>query len=313
MDAMGGGVLVLVAAALWIVYLLPMWLNRHQYDAHERNAVRLQQTLRILAETAETPEAVRLEANARTVAAQQRILREREQVERLEAEAAAALAAAERRQAAEAAARAKKIADAAGRSSSIRKRRALTSLGLLLSLLVTIGGVIAGAFGAGWIIAGAGLVGASAAFVTLSTLARAARRQAPLPVVAPVAPAQGQGAFEPVEWEESETVAREWTPRPLPKPLHLSRGTIAASAMASIDAAAELRKAAALAELERRAAEALPATVRRLTPAPVEETPAAQAPVAEAPSRFASMGIIDDSAAPSLDLDAALRRRRLAG
>ena len=42
-----------------------------------------------------------------------------------------------------------------------------------------------------------------------------------------------------------------WTPQPLPKPLHLSRGTIAASAMASIDAATELRRAAARAEIER--------------------------------------------------------------
>ena len=40
--------------------------------------------------------------------------------------------------------------------------------------------------------------------------------------------------------EEVVAVVRPtWTPQPLPKPLHLSRGTIAASAMASIDAATE--------------------------------------------------------------------------
>ncbi|NUT58077.1 MAG: hypothetical protein HOQ00_04425, partial [Agromyces sp.] len=52
MDVIGGGVLVAAAAALWIAYLLPSWLRRRQYLATERNAVRLQQTLRILAETA---------------------------------------------------------------------------------------------------------------------------------------------------------------------------------------------------------------------------------------------------------------------
>ena len=68
MDVIGGGVLVAAAAALWIAYLLPSWLRRRQYLDTERNAVRLQQTLRILAETAETPEAVRVEATAREVA-----------------------------------------------------------------------------------------------------------------------------------------------------------------------------------------------------------------------------------------------------
>ncbi|BDZ63634.1 hypothetical protein [Agromyces mangrovi Wang et al. 2018] len=40
---------------LWIAYLLPSWVRRGQYLATERNTVRLQQTLRILAETSETP------------------------------------------------------------------------------------------------------------------------------------------------------------------------------------------------------------------------------------------------------------------
>ncbi|HZW42005.1 MAG TPA: hypothetical protein VFE99_06865, partial [Agromyces sp.] len=92
MDVIGGGLLVAVAALLWIAYLLPSWLRRRQYLATERNAVRLQQTLRILAETAETPEAVRVEATAREVAAQQRILHQHEAAARLAAEAAEHLA-----------------------------------------------------------------------------------------------------------------------------------------------------------------------------------------------------------------------------
>ncbi|MFC0195838.1 large exoprotein, partial [Microbacterium arthrosphaerae] len=69
----GGGIIVLVAVVLWLVYLLPSWHSRRQYDAAERNAVRLNQALRVLAETSETPEEVRLELSARTAAAQQRL------------------------------------------------------------------------------------------------------------------------------------------------------------------------------------------------------------------------------------------------
>ena len=110
MDVIGGGLLVAVAALLWIAYLLPSWLRRRQYLATERNAVRLQQTLRILAETAETPEAVRVEATAREVAAQQRILHQHEAAARLAAEAAEHLAIAERRAAEDAVAAARDLA-----------------------------------------------------------------------------------------------------------------------------------------------------------------------------------------------------------
>src|SRR4051794_4703382 len=95
-DTLGGGVMVAVAAALWIAYLLPSWLHRRQYIATERNAVRLQQTLRILAETAETPEQVRVEATARSVAAQERVLRHRQAADRAREKAAEKVAAHER-------------------------------------------------------------------------------------------------------------------------------------------------------------------------------------------------------------------------
>lgn len=118
-QVFGGGVIVLVAVLLWLVYLLPSWHGRHQYQAAERNAVRLNQALRVLAQTSETPDEVRLELNARTALAQQRLARrvqaEQESVglEAARAELAAAkaqaaldrdLARAERRHAAETAA-----------------------------------------------------------------------------------------------------------------------------------------------------------------------------------------------------------------
>jgi hypothetical protein len=78
---LSGGIVFAVAAVLWTVYLLPTWLRRSEYLATERNAIRLQQTLRILAETAEVPIEIRLEATARNVAEQQKVLK------RVEAEA----------------------------------------------------------------------------------------------------------------------------------------------------------------------------------------------------------------------------------
>ena len=357
MDVIGGGVLVAAAAALWIAYLLPSWLRRRQYLDTERNAVRLQQTLRILAETAETPEAVRVEATAREVASQQRILHEHEQAARLAAEAAENLAIVERRAAEDAAEAARGLAaaaratatepiatiptatptqatapqvgpqaasvgvtvtDAARARRSLRRRRGLCSLLLLASLFTVVGGLVAAAFGASLLIAGGGALGIVVAFAGLVRLARV---RVPVVAAAPVAVPEST-PFEPIELAEPEADDHVWTPQPLPKPLHLSRGTIAAMAMASIEAAAELKRAAADAEVARRV-EQLEPVVPSIAPAPAPvpahlpaQTPAAAASdrrAAEAASPYARMGIIEDASPAFDDLDAVLRRRRQAG
>ncbi|MDQ1581218.1 MAG: hypothetical protein QOD05_1993, partial [Microbacteriaceae bacterium] len=118
-DVLGGGVVVVIAAALWLVYLLPTWLRRREYLATELNAVRLQQTLRILAETSELPDEVRVEANARTVAEHQRILRKAEGRAKVNARVAAK---AEVRATEEAEARA--AADAQARAAAEAQLRA---------------------------------------------------------------------------------------------------------------------------------------------------------------------------------------------
>ena len=55
METTSGGtaILIVIAAALWLLYLVPMWRRRREYLATERNAIRLQQTLRIMAHAAE--------------------------------------------------------------------------------------------------------------------------------------------------------------------------------------------------------------------------------------------------------------------
>lgn len=371
-DVMGGGVVVAVAAALWLAYLVPVWLRRREYLATERNAVRLQQTLRILAETSELPDEVRMEATARTVAEQQRILRKAEQrtLATARAEAAAharreqALAE-ERRRAAEeaeqaaaeaiaierasraaAAQRARVLAtarittDAAAHALSPQRRRRLRRARAVSTLVLVAGlmGLVAGAvllFETGaWLLVAASVGAVSVAGWMLGRLARpqrAAARPQPLVRTSQVAPELYDDAQHDVPVQER--LRQSWTPRPLPKPLHLSPGTVAAAAMASVDAAAELRRAAARAELERKAAAAEAA---ERTSEAAERAAAAPAPVplravgrvgdalgiagsgtavsaaASTPSRYASMGVLDDVDTGSLDLDAVLRRRRAA-
>lgn len=69
---LGTTLVLIIAVVLWVAYLVPVWTRKREYLATERNAIRLQQTLRIMAESAEAPEEVRLEADARTIAVQQK-------------------------------------------------------------------------------------------------------------------------------------------------------------------------------------------------------------------------------------------------
>lgn len=77
MDLTGGGtaIMLAIAAGLWFLYFVPTWVRRREYLATERTAARLQQTMRVLAETAEVPETVRVAATARDVAKARRALR----------------------------------------------------------------------------------------------------------------------------------------------------------------------------------------------------------------------------------------------
>lgn len=314
--------MVAIAAALWVVYLMPTWSRRRQYLATERNAIRLQQTLRILAETATVPQAVHLEANARAVAAQRKLLAEKEQEARAEAKAAEEAARAARRAAAATrAAEAARLAAETRRTSAqlpgavtlqrVRRGRMLSSLILLAGLFTAILGIPALLQAGAWTGSVIGMALIAASLWALSRLARTAR-SARVVRVAPVVATVEAPRFEPVQLEETPAETHTWTPQPLPRPLYLSRGTIAQTAMASVDAAAELRRAAAESEIARRAAEIAAEKAPEVTPLPRPAARSAAAPAA-APSRFASMGIVGDTAPGMSDLDAVLRRRRAAG
>ncbi|TFD61427.1 hypothetical protein E3T39_05045 [Cryobacterium suzukii] len=308
-EALGGGVMVAVAAVLWVAYLMPTWSRRKQFQATERNAVRLQQTLRILAETAEVPQQVRLEANARTVAEQQRILARAEQSERAEAQALADAASDVRRAAAAvAAAAAPRLPESPVKKlRRLRRFRGLTSLILLTGFVLAVSGITPALAGSFTALVGGGVV-MVAAFGVLGRLATVARSARIIRLAAPVElPVLIGQTFEPVQLEQTPVAAATWTPQPVPRALHLSRGSIAQTAMASVEAANQLRRAAAEAEVARRAAALAEEANRAVTPI---ARPVVAATATAVPSRFASMGIVGETIPGMTDLDAVLRRRR---
>ena len=311
-EALGGGVMVAVAATLWVTYLMPTWSRRRQYLAVERNAVRLQQTLRIMAETAEVPQQVRLEANARTVSAQQKLLARAEDDARAESKQAVDAAAAARRAAGLARSASASAGSPALALRRLRRWRALSSLVLLSGLVSLVVGAVTALVAGSWTVLGFGALAVALAFGSLSRLARIARA-ARVVARAPIATSLTAQRFEPVHFDEAPVANPTWTPQPLPRPLHLSRGSIAQTAMASVDAAAELRKAAAESELALRAAR-IAAAVTPIS-RPASARPAAQPAAAgtSAPNRFASMGVVGETEPGMTDLDAVLRRRRAVG
>jgi len=292
----GGGVMLALAAGLWLVYLVPSWLRRREYLATERNAVRLQQTLRVLAETAEVPVAVRAETTARSVAEQQRTLRQAQQQAMREARA---VEAAHRAREAAVLRRAERIADAqpavaavvsarALAARRLRRTRALTSM-VLFAALVTAGvqlvlmaatGVAAGA----WAVLAFSAVAGVSSFSLLGRLAAVSRSRAAL--VAERAPLR-RTMSAPVSRVEPVETQTTWTPIPVPKPLYLSRAVMDQVVVEADIAAEQLRAASAEAQARLRAAEAALPSIA----APVEEKRTLRA----------------------LDLDEVLRRRRAAG
>lgn len=249
-QVLGGGVIVLVAVALWLVYLLPSWQGRHRYYAAERNAVRLNQALRVLAETSETPQEVRLELNARTAHQQQKLARlaqsEREQAE-LEAARAQLAAAKEeaRTHAALAREQARRyraqaeaqrwavLADPAARRARARRRVRIvaTAIGILSLALTGWGAVALAQSGSALLLAGGG-AGVALALLTLGQMASVQRRGA---VRAASSAQLGHVALAVQDVAlGDERVA--WTPRSLPRPLTASAGSRAA---ATLDAARE--------------------------------------------------------------------------
>lgn len=286
-PVLSGGVIVLVAVLLWALYFMPTWRGRHQYYSAERNAVRLNQALRVLAETSETPDEVRLELTARTALQQQRLAKrvqaekENAELERLRSELTAT-----RR-------------DPLVRQARARRRTRLAASAVLVAASAAIGlGIWQFIAVGGWMLAAAGAVTASMAVGVLVRMSRIANR-----AVARVTRAAAAPRAERIAPPLHDQGPASWTPRTLPQPMVAVAGSRAQTAQAQIDAQDERRRAARRAELRRRAEELAP-------PAPVV-LPAASAVSDAGDSPYARMGVVDDS-----EIEAHVRQmlaRRAAG
>lgn len=303
MDVTGAGsaVMLAIAAGLWFAYFLPTWMRRREYLDTERTATRLQQTLRVMAETAELPDQVRVEVSSREAARAQRLLL----AEQRRADAIAARAVAKVRAA----------TPAVGSRTRVRRRRAHRTATLLMvaatiTIIAQLWLVTAGTAGSGaWLVlAGGALLGVAGVSI---------RRRIDTRTAGEASLAQPRTASAAVERAASAPATRAWTPVPVPAPLYLSRPEPQLVKSAT-NLAAELRAAALASERALRDAHEAPEVVpfRRQRPAAPE--PAA-APVESpamrraAPSRWAAMGRVDGTDAAAPDLDEVLRRRRSAG
>jgi hypothetical protein len=182
-------------------------------------------------------------------------------------------------------------------ATRLRRTRALATV-LLLAAVVTIGvqvsimirtGIVMGA----WAVIGFSAVVAVIAIAALGRLAEMARRRAATAPVVRVSQPLVELMDAPAPVVEVEESITSWTPVPLPKPQYLTRSVVLPVLVP--DATQQLRAAAESAELALRAAHDEP-----------EVTPI----TAPAPSRWASMGVVESLDTESTDLDDILRRRR---
>jgi hypothetical protein len=300
-TGLDGGIMVALAAGLWLVYLMPTWFKRREYAALEKTNIRRQQALRVLEETAPVPAVERVAAIVSPTGQVTDRDKLAEAIKRSRDAQAARVAS--RQYAEEIAAPAQSPASKIRVAHRLRRTRAGASL-LLIAAVVTLvvqvvlmitTGIAAGAFSVLGFAAVVGIV----SFAALGRLASIARRRA----VVVAAPVQARPMRTRVveEREAARPPVQTWTPVPVPKPMYLSRSE-AAPLAATADPRDSLRAAALESDRALREAQDSPEVTRIAQP----ERPAAAA------SAFASMGIVGSSDVPGPDLDEVLRRRRSA-
>lgn len=304
-SSAGTAIMLAIAAGLWFLYLVPTWIRRREYLATERTATRLQQTMRVLAETAEIPETVRLAATARNAARAERLLRAQQRrsdasiTRQVRAERASISAGIPRPR-----------SMPVGLSDAVRRQR-LRRTRLMASLLMVgatvLGfvqiGLIAntGAVLGSWLVLG---VAAALGGIAIAVQRRLDARSMPRASAVRRVPS-GARLRDLHELPERRPVEpAPWTPVPVPQPLYVSKPPAQGLAPA-IDAGTLRRQAAAQAEEVERAARR-PAAVVPLR----ADSGAADRPTA---NRYAGMGIVDPADTAVTDLDEVLRRRRAVG
>lgn len=247
-SVLGGGVIVMVVAALWLLYLVPGWYQNHRDNVSERDALRLNRALRVLAETSETPQEIRAELNAREVLVQARVARRslrrrlakqrqaQRQIERIEDEQQRQQRLSEKHQAQQLLADAKLMrrAELAKSAAKNRARRLAQGIAVIAGALL-LGSLVfyfVGAVALG-VISSAGSLSLLA--LTVWVLRRRAvvlrsQRAVPSAAEASAAVVTSRDA-KPAAMPDIELPVSEWTPRKLPRPLSASTGSLSAAVL----------------------------------------------------------------------------------
>ncbi len=288
-EFLGGGIVLAITAVLWMVYLVPTLWRRHTFDATERNAVRMNQTIRALVATTEVPQEFRVEATARGVAEQRRVLRKAETEARHQLRAATIRSLAPEVQAA--------------RALQQRKReRRWASVLMLASLLVAGWGVVGLTSSGEWGFLVGGSIGFGASILILRNAAPGRGRE----FVARESDVQ-------VRRNIPATAPRQrtgWAPTQIPAPLTAQAGSLARTTVDAQRAREQLLRSAAIDAAVAAQTQARPSVAPQAAPqAPAASAPAATAAATER-ARFASMGVVGDTGDVDLDLTEVLRRRR---
>ena len=299
LEGVGSSVVIALAAILWLVYLIPTWFRRREYLSTERNALRLQQTMRILAETAETPEPARVEISAREVAGQQKLLRQQADRDRAVMRAREASMA---RAATRTLATLKPALAAEAMQHSTAARRLRTSR--LVSTVVVCAALVG--LGAGALVSSVAVLSVSGiiamiAIGLLQVMSRVARGRAQAARALSSTRPVERPASTPVTLEMRADARTAWTPVPVPKPLYLSKPAPQFIVNDESVARDHARELARIVETERAAIVAEQAE---------KVTSIARPAASAASSRFARMGYVDASATSATNLDDVLRRRR---
>jgi hypothetical protein len=279
-QILGGGVIALVVVLLWLIYLLPTWYARVRDNAAERNAVRLNQALRVLAESSEASDDVRIQLSSREVARQQRLVKKLEAEDaRLHAEYERAETERRREEHEEKLERTRRDAEAARLTRALeaeeRKReidalkrdprvrlQAARRRGRLAATATTVAGLVAVGLGTwqtiavgAWAWLAIGIAVTVIGMLALRRMAAVAGRARRAPQTAPVAV---QVARERPEPELLNPADRGWVPRRLPMPLTATAGSRAADEVAAAGAREKLEQAAREEAARRRIAANLP-------------------------------------------------------
>ena len=288
-EFLSGGLVFAVGAVLWVAYLIPSWLRRRHFNETEANTVRLQHTVSAMTAVGlDSSHLRKAEASARAAHEQKKALRRAERAGRKMARTSAqdtlspeqrSLMAKHRR----------------------RSQRQVAAVILLTSVATLAAGIAYIVYVGDMLIAALGAVATLVTLVVMSALSRPAKVSTSLPLRQP-ATVFDQGS-------QPTVATRAWTPQTLPRPLQQSPGSASAAVLAAQQASDARRRAIAeQAYLSRvstsRRAELVEASTRDTLAEPVE---AASQPA----SRFAGLGIVEDTDTGTFDLDSALKRRRV--